>query len=1091
MIHQSNVCHKSTLHPLCIAVFILFIFNGFNCFIAQNNMFLRINPNGHMGQIRDLELSNDGKYAITCSFDKTIKKWELETGKIVMEYRGLIGQGSDGMVYHIALSPDNKYLAAAGWFGANDESEIIGDVRIYDYKTGKMVRVLKGLEGTPKGMGFSNDSKQFICGDENSNIIKWDIETGKKLANFIYHINEYGKELFRVEIVNDKMLTIDWRGHLCLWDIHSPNKPLKIEKKIIRKMLYNDIGPITFSSNLEDVVVSLNMFIVILDKNLKYKSHIQRKSDPGFIKFSPDGQKMLVGTVASGDENRYCSVFTKNAATGKFDQEITYTMHQNTVIAGGILSNNEFVTAGGENDELHVWRINADKTTQLLKEFIGVGQIIYASALDNQTVGYTGTWTANFGKSDLLHTFDLFLKEFKPVADVSIPFRKSNETWQNYSFGIHNTGVATNIFSGLIIKRSDRVVDTIHREYWNGSMHNSYTFTDNGFIISGGSYGVLKAYDRNTVETNTFIGHEGDIWGCALSNNGKRLITCGNDKTIRIWPLEKIGIVNSKPPTVSVREAMQELEVPLDETVYKKIFTQIGVYHLADTRTYEAWETIIKKLKEGDWPCTFLVNALNNMKTTNIYPIVSMFFTEAGEWVIWNEEGYFTSSKNGAQYVGYHINQGKDKEAKFYPFEQFDLKFNRPDIILEDLEIGYEGIIDFYKQSYIKRLKKHGLTLENLQNDIHAPEMEIVSHTKPEKSDFASITFHASDSKYPLDRVVVHINGVPIYGKKGMAISSAQKVTKTLEIELAKGKNKIEISVFNEKGTESLREYIVIENGEPIEKPNLYIVSIGTSNYKNKKFNLKYAAKDAQDVVETFKNDPLYNQVYSRVIVNEEVTSASIAQLKNFLGGATRNDVVMVFVAGHGLLDINLDYYYAAYDVDFDNPQINGIPYENIENLLEGIRALKKLLIMDTCHSGELDAEEVETAATSEVENGDIQFRNVGNGIRKKQGVGVMNTSEMVKELFVDLRKGTGATVISSSGGAEYAMESATWKNGLFTYCLLNGLKSKKADLNNDGLIVLSELKNYVQSEVSVLSKGKQTPTSRIENLTLDYGIWK
>lgn len=1058
-------------------------------FIAQNATFLRINPNGHMGQIRDLEISNDNKYVITCSFDKTIKKWEVETGKIVMEYRGHIGQGSDGMVYQIALSPDNKYLATGGWYGATDESEVLGDIRIFDFKTGKMIKVLKGHEGTPVGMGFSNDSKYLICGDENSTIIKWDVESGKAVSKFIYHPVEYGKTLYKLEVKNDFILSIDWVGHVCLWDINNSKKPLKIEKKFIKKALFNDIGPIAISPTKTDIVIPLNHIMIFFDENLKFKYFFERKNNPGFIKFSNDGQKMLVGSVASGDENRYCSVYTKNPSTGKFEDEIQYRGHQNTVLAGGFISNTEFVTAGGENDEIHFWKINKDNSTQLIKEFIGVGQIMYGSGLDNQTIGFTSEWTENFGKSKLIKSFDLFLKEFQPIENDA--FRKPLEKWENFTFDLYNTGVMTNIFSGLILKKGDKAMDTIMREYWNGSSHDSFTFTENGFVISGGSYGVLKAYNQKGIETNTFIGHEGDVWSCALSSNGKRLITCGNDKTIRIWPLDKVGITNPKPPTVSVREAMQELEIPLDETVYKKIFTQIGVYHLADTRTFEAWETIVKKLKEGDWPCTFLVNALNDMKTTNIYPIVSLFFTEAGEWVIWNQEGYFTSSKNGAQYVGYHINQGIDKEAKFYPFEQFDLKFNRPDIILQDLEIGYEGIIDFYKQSYIKRLKKHGLNLNDLQEDIHAPEMEIVTFNKEAKGDFASVTINASDSKYPLDRIMVYINGVPVYGKKGVAVASAQKLNKTLELELAKGKNKIEISVFNEKGTESLREYIIIENGEAIDKPNLYIVAIGTSNYKNKKFNLKYAAKDAKDMVETFKSDPLYNQVYSRVIVDEEVTANNIIQLKNFLGGATRNDVVMVFVAGHGLLDVNLDYYYAAYDVDFDNPKNNGIPYENIENLLEGIRSLKKLLIMDTCHSGELDAEEVEIAATSEQESGDVQFRSVASGLRKKQGAGLKNTSEMVKELFVDLRKGTGATVISSSGGAEYAMESSTWKNGLFTYCLLNGLKSKKADLNNDGLIVLSELKMYVQNEVATLSKGKQTPTSRIENLTVDYGIWK
>jgi uncharacterized caspase-like protein len=72
----------------------------------------------------------------------------------------------------------------------------------------------------------------------------------------------------------------------------------------------------------------------------------------------------------------------------------------------------------------------------------------------------------------------------------------------------------------------------------------------------------------------------------------------------------------------------------------------------------------------------------------------------------------------------------------------------------------------------------------------------------------------------------------------------------------------------------------------------------------------------------------------------------------------------------------------------------------------------------------------------------------------------------------------------------EYAMESDKWKNGLFTYCLLNGLTTKAADLNQDGEIMLSEIQQYVQNQVSELSGGMQKPTSRIENIEMDFRVW-
>jgi len=208
------------------------------------------------------------------------------------------------------------------------------------------------------------------------------------------------------------------------------------------------------------------------------------------------------------------------------------------------------------------------------------------------------------------------------------------------------------------------------------------------------------------------------------------------------------------------------------------------------------------------------------------------------------------------------------------------------------------------------------------------------------------------------------------------------------------------------------------------------------------------------------------------------------------LKNAKPEDAVIIFVAGHGLLDNNFDYFYATHDIDFNNPRARGVSYEMLESLLSLTKAYEKLLIMDNCHSGELDKEEVEEGKNEDVNLGDVEFRAVGVSVREKEGFGMENTKELMDEMFADVRKGTGATVISSAGGAEYAMESSEWKNGLFTYCLLEGLTSKKADANRDNEINVSEIRSYVYEQVTLLSNGKQKPTARSENLSVDYRIW-
>jgi len=74
-----------------------------------------------------------------------------------------------------------------------------------------------------------------------------------------------------------------------------------------------------------------------------------------------------------------------------------------------------------------------------------------------------------------------------------------------------------------------------------------------------------------------------------------------------------------------------------------------------------------------------------------------------------------------------------------------------------------------------------------------------------------------------------------------------------------------------------------------------------------------------------------------------------------FLSEANVDDYILVFFAGHGLLDDSDNYYFGTVDVDFDNPSGRGLPYEKIEEILDGLKSRQKLVLIDTCHAGEVD----------------------------------------------------------------------------------------------------------------------------------------
>ncbi|MEZ4923130.1 MAG: caspase family protein [Crocinitomicaceae bacterium] len=464
---------------------------------------------------------------------------------------------------------------------------------------------------------------------------------------------------------------------------------------------------------------------------------------------------------------------------------------------------------------------------------------------------------------------------------------------------------------------------------------------------------------------------------------------------------------------------------------------------------------------------------------------------ENKEFIFVMDDNHYLITKGAMEEIGF-----KNKDQYFHP-EQFDLKYNRPDLVLAKLEYTDSSLIKAYHKAYLKRLRKMNFTEEQLSEEFHLPEARITNALDiPDLTDKAEIELdiELSDSKHKLDRLNIWVNEVAILGMQGMSLRDKDtKVFKQrIKVPLSNGKNRIEVSVLNQTGVESYKQQVDVRSTAGKERPGLYLVSMGVSQHQKSEFNLEFAHKDAKDIASTFSKSMYFEYVKTKTLINDDVKLESVAEVKSFLAEADINDVVIVFVAGHGVLDDNFDYFFASYDMDFNDPAKRGIPYENIESLLDGIRARKKLLFIDTCHSGELDKEDIDgTKKTDNTEDGELIFRRVGRTVELKDNpFGLKSTNELMKTLFMDLRRGTGATVISSSGGAEFSIEGGQFKNGLFTYCLMKALTTHEADVNHDHHVSVSELQKYVREKVTVLSEGRQTPTSRLQNNELDYWVW-
>jgi len=116
---------------------------------------------------RPITFTSDGK--VISGYDKTIRVWDLETGKILEEL-----EGHTHGITKLASLPDSKLISA----GLDDIA------RIWDLETGEEVNKIR-LHRNLKALAVAPDGKIISGGGVNEEIHVWDPETGKEIKRLI------------------------------------------------------------------------------------------------------------------------------------------------------------------------------------------------------------------------------------------------------------------------------------------------------------------------------------------------------------------------------------------------------------------------------------------------------------------------------------------------------------------------------------------------------------------------------------------------------------------------------------------------------------------------------------------------------------------------------------------------------------------------------------------------------------------------------------------------------------------------------------------------------------------------------------------
>ncbi|HWA82740.1 MAG TPA: DnaJ C-terminal domain-containing protein, partial [Fimbriimonadaceae bacterium] len=186
----------------------------------------------------------------------------------------------------------------------------------------------------------------------------------------------------------------------------------------------------------------------------------------------------------------------------------------------------------------------------------------------------------------------------------------------------------------------------------------------------------------------------------------------------------------------------------------------------------------------------------------------------------------------------------------------------------------------------------------------------------------------------------------------------------------------------------------------------------------------------------------------SKAIVEREV--------HRFLKAAPFDSLVLLYFTGHGIKDESGALYFAQKDTESELLESTAVSADFIRRQMDACVSGRKVLLLDCCFAGAFPK-------------------------GSKAGRGAVGIES---QFAGEIRKGRGFFVISATGEFQYAYSSAGThvepisgapQPSVFTRHLVHGLQSGDADTDDNGLIKVGELFDYLQKKVGAERPG-QTP---------------